>query len=77
MNDLARATMTPTSPGQKLTSAKKQLGEASGKEEKLDWRTVAEELNDAMAALNSSIDQRIAANDADFMEAYRVSYQFI
>jgi len=77
MNDISRAAVTPTSPGPKFTSTKKQPGEGSSKEEKLDWRIVYGELNDAMAALNSSIDRRIAANDADFMEAYRVSYEII
>lgn len=76
MNDLPRPpTLAAGSPGQKFASSKKQLAETGSKDDKADWRAVYDELTGAMGVLNSSIDRRIAANDNDFMEAYRVSYK--
>ena len=64
------------SPGQKsaATSSKRQYAEPPAKDDKLDYHEVYDDLHRAIGELNSNIDHRIAANDADFMEAYRVSY---
>ena len=64
------------SPGQKsaAASSKRQYAETGSKDDKLDYHEVYADLHGAIADLNSNIDPRIAANDADFMEAYRVSY---
>ena len=76
---LRSQSIAPESPEPKSATSKRQFADTGSKDdkEKIDYHDVYRELDGVIGALNSNIDRRIAANDADFMEAYRVSYRFI